>query len=145
MTDHVIDANISAMLVIPEELSDKAFALVDSTLQAGDRLIAPPILPVEVTNAVRKHMRRYRLTIAQAMALLDEFLRIPIELEMDADLHRAALRLTERFSLGAHDAHYVALAERLDCDLWTSDMRLLRAVGGRLPFMRFIGDYQPGQ
>jgi predicted nucleic acid-binding protein len=39
----------------------------------------------------------------------------------------------------------VALAQHLGCDLWTADQRILRAVGGRLPFVRYVGDYvSPG-
>ena len=38
-----------------------------------------------------------------------------------------------RHAVTVPDACYVALAEQLDCGLLTSDRRLVRAVGDRLP------------
>jgi predicted nucleic acid-binding protein len=38
--------------------------------------------------------------------------------------------------------HYIALAELLGATLWTADQRLLRALSGRLPFVRWIADYR---
>lgn len=44
-----------------------------------------------------------------------------------------------------YDAHYIALAQLLHYDLWTDGCRPLRALGGRLAFVRWIGDYTPSQ
>lgn len=35
----------------------------------------------------------------------------------------------------------MCLAQTPGCDLWTDDRRLLGALGGTLPFVRWIGDY----
>ena len=40
-----------------------------------------------------------------------------------------------------YDAHYLALAEHLGCELWTDDQRLIRHVATSLPFVRWIGDH----
>ena len=57
-------------------------------------------------------------------------------------LYRRALEIAEQHDLPtAYDAHYMALAERLRCVLWTDDQRLLRALRGNLPFVRPIADY----
>jgi predicted nucleic acid-binding protein len=44
----------------------------------------------------------------------------------------------------SYDANYVELARRLGCSLWTDDRELLQALRGRLSFVRWIGDYRPG-
>ncbi len=41
-----------------------------------------------------------------------------------------------------YDAHDIALAELLGTTLWTAGQRLLRALGGRLAFVRSIADYR---
>ena len=86
-------------------------------------------------------MRDSKLPLAVATARLEDFLMLPIERLEPPSLHHRALALTELHSLGAHDAHYVALAEMYGCDLWVDDDRLLRAVRGRLTFVKSIGDY----
>ena len=40
------------------------------------------------------------------------------------------------------DAHYLALAERENCEFWTADTRLLNALKGNLPWVRKLEDYR---
>lgn len=37
-----------------------------------------------------------------------------------------------------YDAGYLYVAERLDCELWTADDRLVRTVGEDLPWVRSL-------
>ena len=141
MTEFVVDASVAIMLLFPEPLSAQAIALFRDAQRLGRRIVAPHVLPFEATNAIRRQMRRERLSLDEALESLEDFLTLPINLVIDHDLHRSALRLTEAHSLGGHDAHYVALAQRLGCEFWTADERIRRAVAGQLDFVRFIGDY----
>jgi predicted nucleic acid-binding protein len=78
----------------------------------------------------------------EARALLAQFLALPIRLQAPETRYDRALVLADEHKLPAvYDAHYVALAELLGATLWTADQRLLRALGGRLPFVRWIGAY----
>jgi predicted nucleic acid-binding protein len=78
----------------------------------------------------------------EARALLAQFLAVPIRLQAPETLYDRALVLADEHHLpAAYDAHYIALAELLRATLWTADQRLLRALGGRLPFVRWIGHY----
>ena len=55
---------------------------------------------------------------------------------------RQALALADALGVPAtYDAHYLALAEHLGCELWTDDQRLIRIVATSLPFVRWIGDH----
>ena len=40
------------------------------------------------------------------------------------------------------DAHYLALAERENCEFWTADTRLLNAINGKLPWVHKLEEYQ---
>jgi predicted nucleic acid-binding protein len=141
VTTIVVDASVAAKLLFPEAHSDKAELLYRTALRLGDSLIGPPLLPIEITNVIRKRMRQTGLTAARANIALDDFLAQPIVIHDPPRLHHNALRLATAHGIGAHDAHYVALAEMFGCDFWVDDQRLLRAVQGRLPFVRWIGDY----
>jgi predicted nucleic acid-binding protein len=89
-------------------------------------------------------MRQEALPLPEARQWLAAFLAIPVTLRAPRTLYRLALEIAEQHDLpAAYDAHYVALAERLRCILWTDDQRLLRALSGRLPFVRPIADYSP--
>ena len=87
-------------------------------------------------------MRRGALTLPEAFEHLAAFLAIPIALSAPETIYRRALEVAEQYSLpAAYDAHFIALAELFGCILWTDDQRLLRALDGRLPFVRWIANY----
>lgn len=137
----VFDASTVGPLLFPEPHTPNAYALLRNVTVRHMRIMAPYLISVEVTNIVRKRMRRDRLTLTEATQRLNNFLALPIESVEPVGLHHRALALTEAYSLGAHDAHYVALAEMYGCDLWVDDERMLRAIGGRLPFVKSIAGY----
>lgn len=109
----------------------------------GANLLGPPLLPSEIVNLVRKHMRRERLSLPDASEVLATFLAYDVTLIEPPGLYQQALAQTEAHSLSGQDAVYVALAQLLDIDLWTADQRLMRAISGHLSFVRFVGDYPP--
>lgn len=140
-----VDASLAAKWILEEEGSDRARALYGATLRAGEAIVAPPLLAIEVTNILRQRLRAADgLTRDEALELLDDFLAFPIDLHDPAGLHRRALLLADDYGLpAAYDAYYVALAEFAGCDLWTADERLLKQLAGRLPFVRALAAYTP--
>ena len=129
--------------ILEEERSDRADALYDATVEAGQPIIAPPLLPLEVTNILRQRMRAQDgISLTRATEHLAAFLALPIEFHNPVGLHHEALVLADALGLPAtYDAHYLALAEHLGCELWTDDQRLMRQVAESLPFVRWIGDH----
>lgn len=82
------------------------------------------------------------ISLIDAAIMLEDFLALDITLHYPVDLHRLALVLADRFGLPAtYDAHYLAVSELMECDYWTADLRLLRQIGRKLDFVRWIGDY----
>ena len=138
-----VDASVAVKLLLDEERSDRATALYDATLRAGEPIVAPPLLPLEVTNILRQRMRAQGgLSLAEAIVHLDDFLVFPIKVHNPPRLHYQALALAVAHGLPAtYDAHYLALAQHFGCELWTDDLRLLRQVGDNLPFVRALGDF----
>jgi len=67
---------------------------------------------------------------------------IPIRQVAGAGMMRA-FELAARFRRpAAYDAHYLALADYLECPLWTADQRLYNAVRADFPRIRWLGDYR---
>jgi predicted nucleic acid-binding protein len=93
------------------------------------RVVAPALLFYEVVNALYHYQRHGWLSPAAIESALRAALALPIELVEDAEMHLQAPALAERYRLPAtHDAHYLALAERLAADFWTADQRLFRTL-----------------
>jgi predicted nucleic acid-binding protein len=144
MTGSVVDASVVIKRLIPEDHSEQARALFIDSLQTGQPLFAPPLLPSEVTNVLYQRTRRQANTISvnDADQALTLFLRLPIRLEAPADLYPRALTFARTHSLRAtYDSIYVALAQILGVDVWTADERLVRDLGTSAPWVRWIGNY----
>jgi predicted nucleic acid-binding protein len=138
-----IDSSVAAKWILEEEWTTEARALYDAALNAGELIVAPPLLPIEVTNVLRQRLRRSPdYSLGEALAQLDRFLGFSVEIRNPSWLHRRALQIADAFGLpAAYDAHYLALADELHCPFWTADRRLALAVGRGLGFVRLLGEY----
>lgn len=137
-----VDASLAAKWLFEEEHHREARAVYRGAVRASERIVGPPLLPIEITNVLRQRMRREGLSLSDANRLLGQFLAFPVAIVAPAQLHERALALADAHHLPVvYDAHYVALAELLGCELWTSDQRLVRGLAGKLPFVRWVGDY----
>ena len=140
-----VDGSVAVKWVLNEERSDQAGVLYQAALRAGKPIVAPTLLRLKVTNILRQRMRANDgLSPTEAVRQLGDFLDCRIELHNPVGLHFQALVLAAAPDLAAtYDAHYLALAEHLGCELWTDDQRLMRRVASSLPFVRRIGDHPP--
>lgn len=130
--------------MLPEEHSDLALHLYRKSRAEDAALIAPPHMPVEVVNAIRRRVARELITQAEADEVLSTFLTFSIGLAVPEGLYEQALRLARQFDRPTvYDTHYVALAEIAGCELWTADQRLLNALGGRLKFVKPLHSFRP--
>ena len=142
----VVDTSIVIKWVLNEPDSAMALALLTKWSSNGTAIYAPALLIYELTNALYQHMRKNDETLDEAkQALVDAFL---IDLELDSSLDIAlsmrAMEFAHQHKLPAtYDPHYLALAERENCEYWTADKRLWNAVKGKLHWVRWLGDYQP--
>ncbi len=141
-----VDASVAVKWVLVEERSDQAYALYESTRAAHEAIVAPPLLPIEVTNILHRRRRRPGgPTLDEAAASLADFLAFPIVLHNPEGLHQRALALADAHGLPAtYDAHYLAVAESLGCVFWTDDRRLCHALAGRLAFVRPLAEFASG-
>jgi predicted nucleic acid-binding protein len=125
----IVDASVvTAGISVRPEHSPWARSL----LERGG-LAAPHLLPVEVTQSVRRLVRHGSLTSRDAAAAMRDLLALPVELH---PFEPFAGRVWElRDTVSAYDAWYVALAEALDAPLATLDTRLAQAPGPRCAFV----------
>lgn len=136
------DAGILVKLVISESDSDMADALWESWQEQDVEVIAPGLLPFELTSVLRKKVHRGLLSPEEGERAFTTVHQLPVRICAPAGLHRRAWELASRFNQPAtYDAHYLALAEMLGCEFWTADRRLYEAVHEELPWVRWLGDF----
>jgi predicted nucleic acid-binding protein len=120
----VIDASAALELVLQTDKGTQVGALV---LAPEERLHAPHLIDIEVTQTLRRLTQVKGLTVRRAEEALSDFSDLAIERHDHRDLIRRVWEL--RDALTAYDGVYVALAEALDAPLLTCDGKLSRAHG----------------
>lgn len=142
MSDRVVvDASLVVKWLVREPDSGAARALARTWAGGGVTPTAPYLMPVEVRNALHRRVARDELSVAATARLLETLLASGIELLETPRPHNRALELAGRLGQGATcDSHYLALAETLECDLWTADERFRRAAGHSVARVRWIGE-----
>ena len=138
----VVDASLAAKWLVEEEDSDKAHALLRSWVSRDIARAAPYLMPFEVANILHRRVVRGELTVDDGARLIARLLGSQLELHQTPNLHARALELASLLRHSAsYDAHYLALAETLDCELWTADEKFYRAASARVANARWIGDW----
>jgi predicted nucleic acid-binding protein len=140
----VIDTSVALKWVRKTEThTSQAEALRDDLLHQRDLIFAPTLLISEVTSGLYRFARAGDLTFAEAADGLDDILAVIRLRAVTRTLAKRAMQIAnltgERH---AYDAQFLALAERMQCDLWTADEDFRRAMN-RNGFMqvRAIGTY----
>jgi predicted nucleic acid-binding protein len=138
-----LDANVAAKWVIPETEEELAKSLYLGARRQDVTLVAPPHFQIEVATTIRKRVAQGHDDHATALRRWNEFEDFEIQIVEPPGLYRNTLEIAERYSRPtAYDAHYIALAEFLNCEFWTADYRLINALNGRLPFVRPLREFR---
>jgi predicted nucleic acid-binding protein len=142
----VVDASLALKWVLIEEDSDIAKMLLSRWIDEGKEIRAPALLAYEVTNIIYRQVFANKSTYEEANQELTDLFSVGIvfTFSLYENISTQAMKLAHRFNLpAAYDAHYLALAERENCEYWTADTRLWNSVKNKLSWVHWLGDYQP--
>ena len=138
----MVDASLAVKWLVEEEDSEKAHALSSAWADSGIKVAAPHLMLAEVANALHRKVVGGEIALESATGILEDLGAHEIEFHNPPNIHAGALRLADRLDQGAvYDSIYLALAERLDCELWTADRRFYRAARGFSDRIRWLGDF----
>jgi predicted nucleic acid-binding protein len=136
-----VDASLVLKLVLSESDSEQAHALWQRWVEGDVDVLAPDHLAVEATSVIRNHVHSRLISAEAGRQAFDALHAQSITLVPSTDLNLRAWQLAELFDRPtAYDTYYLALAEALDCDLWTADRRLVRAVEAMVDWVKWLGD-----
>jgi len=140
----VIDASVVLRGFFPDEEGHaEAQAIIRAYAHGEMELLAPTLLPYEVTNAVLQAVKRNRISLDKGLEILATFRGLGIP-TMEVPWQRS-LELAHTYGRSAYDGAYLALAEETGGELVTGDRRLYNAVKDHLPWVLWIGDYSPSR
>ena len=135
-----VDASFLVRLVTSHH-DARPKSMLEAWIDQRRQLAAPTLLYYEVSNALHLYSRVGQLDQEGVLKALAVVLALPVQLHGGPELHRSALIYASRHGLKAtYDAHYLALAESLQADLWTADRRLAKAVQKDLPWVHCLDD-----
>lgn len=122
----VVDSNVIAYLLIPGKYTDAAERL----LLADDNWAAPRLWRSELRNVLATYVRGGQLDLPDAAALHRRASDIMGGNEYDVETPEV-LRLAKLSGCSGYDCEFVSLAEHLDVDFVTADLKLARAFPSR--------------
>ncbi len=142
----VVDASLAIKWVLREPYSNEALALASEWAAAETRPVAPCLLFVEATNVLHRRAVLGHISLPQAKELLAGLLNMGIEVRESPQIHFRALELAQELEMSAvYDTHYLALADILECDLWTADERFFNSVKVPQPRVKWLGEFEAGR
>jgi predicted nucleic acid-binding protein len=116
-----------ASIVLTALIDDGPVGDVSRRRLLSEPVRAPELIYCEVTSAVRRLESAGQLSPSRAAAAIADLVAMPIEIAGHRLLTSRCWDL--RHNVTVYDAAYVALAERSEATLVTSDARLARATG----------------
>ena len=138
----VVDASLAFKWLVRESNSDRALALARFWDSEGTKPVSPYLMPVEVANALHLRVLRKELTLGTATRLMQSLVASGIELRETPQLYARTLEWADRLrQTAACDAHYLALAQSLECDLWTADEKFYRAASPAATNVHWLGEF----
>lgn len=136
----VVDASFLIKICIPEHMSAEARTIRAGWTASAVIRLAPSLIDYEIVSALNKKFLIGELSATESEEALALALEEPLQAIDTNDLHLSAMRIAQRLGLrSTYDAHYLAVAEKLDCEFWTADERLYNAVRDRFPLIRWVG------
>lgn len=141
----VVDTNIALKWVLEEKDSNNAIALLAEWKREKAVVLAPSLLIYEASNILHREMRAKKISNDIAQSGIHLLLRtVTLVSPNEPALYLRAMALSERFGLpAAYDAQYLALAEHEECELWTEDTKLRRAVQNEIEWVKTLADFRP--
>lgn len=134
-----VDASLVVAILVPERFTEASTNLWFVWMQEDAEIVAPTLLRYEVTSAIYRKSLRETISLEDARNTLGQFLEMDIVYHDPAPLPIRAFEIAEQFDRpNTYDAHYLALAEHLDCPFWTADKNLYNAAHEYLRYIHCI-------
>ncbi|MDP3880282.1 MAG: type II toxin-antitoxin system VapC family toxin [Dehalococcoidales bacterium] len=137
-----VDASLAVAWLSWEEHTPIANALRQDWRERGVQMLAPALFHAEVTSAIRQQVYFKRMLPEEGEEAFSICLDIPIRIIDWPEVYRKAWQLARDYNLPVcYDMQYLAVAELEDCELWTTDRKLVNSLPDKPARIRWVGEY----
>ena len=144
MSKVISDACLSVKWVLPEKFSDIAQELLNEWLSTGVEICAPPLWESELDGILRYHVWAGQISQVNADTAELALDNVPVTVKQVPGVRQLARQIARQANQRrVYDSVYAALADIEGGELWTADYAFYQAVHNFLPFVRYLGNYQP--
>lgn len=140
----VVDTSLLVRWFVDEPCSDFVQTQIEEWRARTVDIVVQSLTLAETGNVLLKYAIDGRIDIDFACFTIEQLPRFVTVVESRSKLTSRALTLA--FDVGhrsIYDMLYVALAEELDCELWTADERFWRTVQAEHSRVRRLGGEPP--
>ena len=111
--------------------------------QSQTELFAPTHLLYEVSSTLRFLVSQKVISDEIGTGAFDRLRRLRLRLTSRAAIFPLAWTRAEELNQPTtYDTVYLALAQILDCELWTADRKFYNAARGQAPQVKWVGEHQ---
>ena len=140
----VVDTSLAFKWIVREEDSAQARALRRHWSTTSIEIAAPHLLLAEISNALHRMVVEDDVPLRDAITLVSQVSQLGVEMYHSQPLYPRALELASTLGQGAvYDCVFLALAESLNCELWTADTRFQRAARGQYANVHLLSEFEP--
>lgn len=138
---YIIDASVVLAWLLPNEIYKRhANAILELYRQKKIEIIAPAILPYEITNGIKTAVLRKRVTKELAYEQIDLYQDLEIKLVAINGRHVLEIAIEENIS--AYDSAYVSLMTLQKKPLITADKKLYTILLQKKKAVKWIEEFK---
>ncbi len=135
-----VDASLVLTWLLPTEQNKVTNALHREWYKKGVEIISAPLFHAEVTSVLREQVYLRKLLPEEGEEAFSAYLEIGVRSIDNSRIQEVAWELAKRFNLPrTYDMQYLAVAELMDCELWTNDKRFVNSLQDKVSRIKWAG------
>lgn len=133
----ILDASVILKMIFEEQDTNLVFQLIENHITGKEKMAAPELLYYELANVLAT---KTPLSVKSSSSALTEIFNLEIETyTLGVEEFLSSINISYKYKISVYDASYMILAERLNCNFITADVKLVKKTKD-LKFVRLLND-----
>ena len=133
----ILDASVILKMIFEEQDTNLVLQLIENHITGKEKMAAPELLYYELANVLAT---KTPLSVKSSSSALTEIFNLEIETyTLGVEEFLSSINISYKYKISVYDASYMILAERLNCNLITADVKIVKKTKD-LKFVRLLND-----